>query len=85
MMSKFDILTALEDKGLDHIVLQILYYLNPRELLLIFQGMYFLSRYIYKSYRPVLISKITTFLKKENLKEAVIFIIFMFNWNNVSL
>ena len=46
-MSKFDILTSLEDKGLDHIVLQILNYLNPRELLLIFQGMYLLSRYIY--------------------------------------
>ena len=44
-MSNFDILTALEDKGLDHIVLQILNYLNPRELLLIFQGMYFFEMF----------------------------------------
>ena len=37
-MSKFDMLTALDESGLDDIALKILDYLNPKELLPVFQG-----------------------------------------------
>ena len=39
-MSGFDILTALEESGLDDIAIKIINYLNPKELLTLFQGTY---------------------------------------------